>query len=332
MAMQADAIFEGGGVKAFGMLGALYEAERRGYTWVNIAGTSAGAIIACLVAAGYSAGEIKELVWNLEFTQFKDMDWIDRIPYIGLALSLWFENGLYEGNFLENWVREKLAAKGVHTFKDLILKGFENDPKCRYKLVTIATDVSRRKLLRLPYDIKDYNIMPDDLEVAKAVRMSSSLPFFYEPYKLLYIDSKQQKMFSYIIDGGVLSNFPVWIFDSNDVPSWPTFGFKIVEADESAPSRIKNPFDLFKAILSTMMEAHDKLHEMDPKSNVRTISIPSLGVHTTDFETIHNQKDDLFQSGMQAAVSFFDGWNFESFKLQYCPKVRLLKTPTRSYY
>lgn len=37
MTICADAIFEGGGVKALGMVGALYEAERRGYTWVNVA-------------------------------------------------------------------------------------------------------------------------------------------------------------------------------------------------------------------------------------------------------------------------------------------------------
>lgn len=318
MTMLSNAIFEGGGVKAFGMLGALHEAERRGYTWVNVAGTSAGAIIASLVAAGYSSGEIKKLVWELDFNQFKDKDWIDRIPYVGMALSLWFENGLYEGSYLENWVRVKLAAKGIYTFKDLILKEFESDPKRRYKLVTIATDVSRRKLLRLPYDIKDYNIRPDDLEVSKAVRMSATLPFFYEPYKLSFIEAGKQKMISYIIDGGVLSNFPVWIFDSDEVPPWPTFGFKIVEPDETTPSRINNAFDLFKAILSTMMEAHDKLHELDPKSSVRTISIPSLGIKTTDFETIHPQKDTLFQSGVQAAVNFFEGWNFESFKLHYC--------------
>lgn len=318
MTMRADAIFEGGGVKAFGMLGALYEAERRGYTWVNVAGTSAGAIIASLVAAGYSAAEIKELVWELDFSQFKDKGWLDRIPYVGLALSLWFENGLYEGKYLENWIRDKLAAKGVNTFKDLVLKEFENDPRCRYKLIVIATDVSRRKLLRLPYDVKDYNINPDDLEVYKAVRMSASLPFFYEPYKLSYIDSERRRKLSYIIDGGVLSNFPVWLFDGDEVPQWPTFGFKIVEPDETKAFRINNPFDLFKAILSTMMEAHDKLHELDPKSSVRTISIPSLGVKTTDFETIHRYKNDLFQSGVQAAVNFFEGWNFESFKIKYC--------------
>ncbi len=317
MTMRANAIFEGGGVKAIGMLGALYEAERKGYTWANVAGTSAGAIIASLVAAGYSAEEIKELVWNIDFSLFKDKNLLGRIPYVGPALSLWFENGIFKGDYLETWIRKILAAKGIYTFKDLILNEFANDHVCRYKLVIIASDVSRRKLLRLPYDVKDYNIKPDDLDVSKAVRMSASLPFFFKPSRILYSDQSKQKMFSYIIDGGVLSNFPVWIFDGDGTPAWPTFGFKIVEPEEINPPHIKNPFSLFKAILSTMMEAHDKLHELDPKSSVRTISIPSLGVKTTDFEIIHQQKDRLFQSGVQAANRFFDGWDFDLFKLQY---------------
>jgi NTE family protein len=315
--IRADAIFEGGGVKAFGMLGALYEAEKMGYTWINVAGTSAGAIIASLIAAGYSAEEIRELVWNLDFTIFKDLSLLGRIPYIGPSLSLWFENGLYQGKNLENWVRKKLAAKGVRTFKDLVIKEFENDPNCRYKLVTIASDISRRKLLKLPYDVRDYNINPDNLDVAKAVRMSASLPFFYEPCKIYYIDDKKRYNCAVIIDGGVLSNFPVWIFDSDDPPSWPTIGFKVVEPDETRPMRITNPFSLFKAMLSTMMEAHDKIHELDPGSSVRTISIPSLGIKTTDFETIQKYRDRLFQAGVRAAEKFFGGWNFNSYKLYF---------------
>lgn len=316
--MYADAVFEGGGVKAIGILGALAEAERRGYNWVNVAGTSAGAIIASLVAVGYTAEEIRNLFYEMDLSMLKDKDWLIQIPFIGLALRLWFKNGLYVGNYLEQWLRSKLAAKGVRTFKDLVLKGFENDPRFRYKLVVTATDVSRRKLLKLPQDIQDYNMNPDDLEVCRAVRMSSSLPFFYEPCKLSYTDSAHRKQTSYIIDGGVLSNFPVWIFDSPTVPPWPTIGFKIVESEETAPLPKNNPFTLFKAIVSTMLEAHDKLHESDQKSFVRTISIPSIGVKTIDFDLNKRLKDKLYQSGVQASIRFFEGWSFENYKLHYC--------------
>jgi len=325
--MKADAIFEGGGVKAFGMLGALFEAEQRGYQWENLAGSSAGAIIAALVAAGYNALEIKEQFWQIDFRYFKDVDLIGRIPIIGNALNLWFRHGLYLGDYLENLLRELLAAKGIFTFKDLVRKEYASDHIRHYKLVVIATDVTRRKLLKLPHDFKEYGIDPDSMEVCKAVRMSSSLPFFFQPCKIHSRKTKKQQETYYLIDGGVLSNFPVWVFDNDEVPLWPTFGFKVVETGGSETTKINNPFDLFKATLSTMLEAHDKIYESNLKSKLRTISIPSLGIKTTDFDNINKQKEALFQSGRQAAASFFDNWNFESFKLQ-CYTLPKLNLPT----
>ncbi len=57
---RADAVFQGGGVKVIGLVGALTVAEQYGYRWVNVAGTSAGAMVAALVAAGYRAEEVAE--------------------------------------------------------------------------------------------------------------------------------------------------------------------------------------------------------------------------------------------------------------------------------
>lgn len=52
MALKADAVFEGGGVKGIGLVGAAYEIEKAEYEFENLAGTSAGAIVASLLAAG----------------------------------------------------------------------------------------------------------------------------------------------------------------------------------------------------------------------------------------------------------------------------------------
>jgi len=59
MKLRADAVFEGGGVKGIGLVGAVAEIERAGYLFVNLAGTSAGAIGASLLAVDYKADEIK---------------------------------------------------------------------------------------------------------------------------------------------------------------------------------------------------------------------------------------------------------------------------------
>ncbi len=120
--LKADAVFEGGGVKGIGLVGAVAVAEERGYQWVNVAGTSAGAIVAGLLAAGYSAAQMKEIMGELDYNKFKDTSLLDRGPFLGPVASLTFEKGIYEGTFFENWMRELLREKEVETFKDLVME------------------------------------------------------------------------------------------------------------------------------------------------------------------------------------------------------------------
>ena len=53
--LKIDAVFEGGGVKGIGLVGAVAVTEEKGYQFENLAGTSAGAIVAALIAAGYKS-------------------------------------------------------------------------------------------------------------------------------------------------------------------------------------------------------------------------------------------------------------------------------------
>jgi predicted acylesterase/phospholipase RssA len=111
--------------------------------------------------------------------------------------------------------------------------------------------VANYNMVVLPTGVERYGIDPDQVDVARAVRMSMSIPFFFEPIKFRG---------SYFVDGGILSNFPVWLFDSPGIPEWPTFGFKLVEPEAGRPNSTSTPVRFTKAIISTMMEAHDKQH------------------------------------------------------------------------
>ena len=121
--LKADAVFEGGGVKGIGFVGAVAVAEKQGLTWQNVAGTSAGAIVATLIAAGYTAKEMREILSNLDYNNFKDRGSIDKIPLVGPAASLVFEKGLYEGKFFQEWMGGLLKAKNITTFGDLLIPG-----------------------------------------------------------------------------------------------------------------------------------------------------------------------------------------------------------------
>ena len=115
---------------------------------------------------------------ELDYNNFTDTSTLDRIPLVGKLASLIFEKGIYNGNFLETWLGELLKAKGVDTFDKLILEDYKDDDRYRFKLRVIASDITLGRMLVLPQDIIDYGVMPENLNVAFAVRMSMSIPFF----------------------------------------------------------------------------------------------------------------------------------------------------------
>src|SRR5207244_12637678 len=108
-----DLVCEGGGVKGIGLAGAYSVLDERGYKPQNVAGTSAGAITAALIAAGYSSDELKEIVFGMDFRRFEDKSWEDRIPLAGVPLSILLTNGIYKGEAFLEWIRGLLAAKNV---------------------------------------------------------------------------------------------------------------------------------------------------------------------------------------------------------------------------
>lgn len=311
-----DAVFEGGGVKGIGLVGAVAVIEENGYTFENVAGTSAGAIIASLISAGYSASDVKNIIESLDFKQLMDEDWEDKIPLVGKLVSLIHEKGIYEGKFFEDLIRELLAQKGIHTFKDLIIEECQDIPQYRYKLQVIASDLTTGRMLVLPGDMARFGTHPDDMEVALAVRMSMSIPFFFEPVQLKDAAGETH----YIVDGGVLSNYPIWMFDDGTTdPAWPTFGYRLVDPEQNKPHQIEGPISMLKALFSTMMEAHDARY-IETKHFVRTIPIPTVGVQTTDFNLSDAKKQALYESGREAAQTFLDTWDFETYKQEFRAK------------
>jgi NTE family protein len=313
---RVDLVLEGGGVKGIGLVGALAALDEHGFQVQNVAGASAGAIVAALVAAGYSVGELHEILSGLDFNDFKDPTWEDHIPVVGRYASILAEKGMYKGEFFLEWIRKLLEARGVRTFKDLVDPEFADEPDSRYKLQVIASDITAHELLRLPQDAARFGMDPADLDVAEAVRMSMSIPIFFEPWRW---QSKTDGKEHLIVDGGVLSNFPVWIFDSDGEPRWPTFGLMLVEPQpreelgaNHPPAKDTSIVTYLKDLVSTMLEAHDRMY-LANDTFVRTIPIPTLGVGTTEFDLSPERTEALYASGRKAAEEFLATWDFASY-------------------
>ncbi|MFL5861001.1 MAG: patatin-like phospholipase family protein [Solirubrobacteraceae bacterium] len=311
-----DLVLEGGGVKGIALVGALAVLDERGYRFQNLAGTSAGAITAALVAAGYTPPELLKILLDLELEQFEDKTWEDHIPLVGQPLSVLAEKGINKGQRFLEWIHGLLEAKGIHTFADLVNQEAD-DPRYRYRLRVIASDITGHRLLKLPQDAEAFGADPDELSVAEAVRMSMGIPIFFEPWHWRSKAVGEARAKDHlIVDGGLLSNFPVWIFDSDGKPRWPTFGLMLVEPEpkESVAARLgeaRTDTDIVtygKDLILTMVEAHDRMY-LENDTFVRTIPIPTLGVRTTDFNIDAATKKALYESGREAAGDFLGRWD-----------------------
>jgi len=316
---RVDLVLEGGGVKGIGLVGAVAALEERGLTPHRVAGTSAGAIVGSLVASGLPASRLKEIMQSVDYNRFKDKGWLDKVGILGKGISLLFEGGIYEGDYLKSFLGEVLQETGRTTFGDLAdddddPQSATSDPARRSKLVVMVSDVSNGRLARLPWDYHDYyadeEMDPGDRPIAEAVRASMSLPFFYEPAAITYRRDGEQRR-AWAVDGGMLSNFPIAVFDrEGGEPRWPTIGVKLsARPTAEAPPLVDddpNPIELAMAMIGTMTDFFDKQHMEDPDILDRTCFVDNLGVKTTEFDLSRDRSDALYESGHAAMVKYLD--------------------------
>jgi len=328
---RADGVFEGGGVKGIAFAGAIAAAERDAgvQEWVNLAGTSAGSIVAALLVAGYDSTGIQKLLADAKYSRFADTG-PGGVWGSGVLNAVFRMRGAAPGRYFLEWMGEQLAAsplakelgKTELTFgdvkrRDLPARAAVPDitdvqyERATYRLHVIGSDITTGRMIILPDDLPDYtdeNGKPfdkDSFPLVQAVRMSMSYPFLFAPV-VLHRDGKPV----YVVDGGLLSNFPIWLFDGSH-PTRPTWGFRLhggSSVDEGLPYRkIPRPFwevPLVKAMFSAATEAWDR-EQLSHATSARTVSIPTHQISTTDFGLTRAEADSLYAWGVNAAHDFF---------------------------
>jgi NTE family protein len=316
---RADGVFEGGGVKGIAFAGAIAAAEEEAGVreWVNLAGASAGAITSALLAVGYNADEIRAALGKTEYQRFTDYGFGGR--YVGGAINYFRIRGLCPGNYFKEWLADRFEeklGKRDPTFADVVRTDLpadltaEEQARARYRLRVIASDVTAGRMLVLPDDLEDFEdeqgrrFQKDDFPLVDAVRMSMSFPFVFSPVTLY-----QNRKPYFVVDGGLLSNFPIWLFDSPN-PKRPTWGFRLHggTGPERLPYRtIPRLFwgrALLKAMFFSAMEAWDRRH-VGAVTTARTVSIGTRDIRTTQFELTKTQTDDLYTWGYEESKRFF---------------------------
>lgn len=353
--MKIDAVFEGGGVKALAQIGAVQAVESLKLGWNLLGGTSGGAIVASLLAAEKKSEDIWELLTETGLHSFVEVPYLPRIGFLQKRLyfllplfaHLMWARGMVSGKKFQKTMEKYLKKDNDEPFR---FKDFPSkDPKKApyYRLKMVATDISRGTPIILPDDLPYYWEAWDKAEkamkkaskpvgkletkdaqdwwpVAEAVRMSMSIPFFFNPV-LLHLnvgrDGKPTKDEKgrrgkqvLIVDGGVSSNFPIWLFDRlNKIPDRPTFGFLLDESKgiASKPPRVTRFLtDLAISVIGTGIGAMDK--RMSDHDIYRTAKLQTMGVGTTEFGLSLEEQKQLVESGFYETRRFFK----EQFKWQ----------------
>lgn len=370
MAHQFDLVFEGGGAKGIVFVGALTALLEQGHGYRRLVGTSAGAITASLCAAGYTPAQMLACINQRTadgkpvFSTFMDQpaaadfspadidasltmkalnaidlpmvpdvveNRIDRFlidqllknPIYARLFAFTERGGFYSGHAFLSWMQDRLAEKGFD--REITLEGLYNATQSDLSLV--ATNVGLREMLVL-----NHRTAPN-LPVARAVRMSMSIPFVWEEIiwsqDWLYrpFDGTGKKIANTrIVDGGVLSNFPMELIAEHDALVQTTMGDLTPEyvnaalnlgllIDEDAavpgqPEAGQGQLPLL-AELPTLNRVHNLAETMMSARNNSVIDhyqseicrLPAKGYGTLEFGMEGQRLDDFIKAGYDAMTA-----------------------------
>ena len=365
--MKYDLVFEGGGAKGMVFVGAMQEFEARGHTQGRLLGTSAGAITAALLAAGYTpdemlaaleeqvngqpvfatfmsqpgpfTGEDVRTSATLELLQHfklpllptfasnrvseRIVDWLARQPKPSHLFSFIERGGWYSADNFLAWLKGKLDSGMMNgkprQFSHMTLKQFYE--ATRVDLSLVAADTSSGIMLVLNH--RSAPACP----LVWAVRMSMSIPLLWQ--EVIWQASwgpylKNEITGDAIVDGGLLSNFPIELFLSDLTSVKKVMGSKISEyvlgmlidenltvrgAAQSPPAVDGSDFGNLKTIqrisnlVNTTIGARDQTVIETFEDLV--VHLPAKGYGTTEFDMSKDRKDKLVAAGRSAMRAYF---------------------------
>ncbi|MFQ5523371.1 MAG: patatin-like phospholipase family protein [Acidimicrobiia bacterium] len=275
----ATGVFEGGGIRGVALTGAAAAALDLGYRFDRVVGTSAGALVSSLVAAGYSSEELRQTVIDVKWPTI-----VGRRYSLTKNLSMILRLGFHSGNRLETILRRLLKVKRVITFSDLPLGA----------LRVVATDLNHGRGVVLPDDLPRLGYDPLAFPVARAVLMSASVPFVFEPVRLIDRVSGEELL---LADGAMAARFPVQL-----VPRGPSsIGFRLrLPSDLHPHRRIRGPVSLATAVIGAGITAREDLPPVcGPLDLVVEVEVDQ---DSLDFNISPRRAAELFDIGYEAAI------------------------------
>ena len=368
--MDFDLVFEGGGAKGLAFVGALQAFERHGHKPRRVLGTSAGSITALLVAAGYDAAACLAAInertadGRSRFASFLEVPDIDENTPVNKDLAFWLKTeldnplipniiepvmdkmvvglltksltrhlislfsfgGWYAGSALLEYLHEKLDAGGRDLGDSTLESFFERTGR---DLTVVASDITGKDMLVL-----NHRTAPN-LPTIWAVRMSMSCPFVWQ--EVVW----QEQWGTYrgcdiaghvVVDGGLLSNFPIKLFLSNDEEADEMMGkdsaqgnviglllddhtmvpgAENTERTDSAPGLLERS-DLVAIMMNRIMGMAETALSARDLSTIYTYQdmickLPAGGYGLLEFDLTHERMLPILQAGEAAMEAHLNG-------------------------
>jgi len=276
-----------------------------------------------MLAVGYNAAEIDSVMRSLKMEKFND----GRGGLVGKVKRFSKEFGVFKGNKLDEWLSSLIAYKTNNanlSFAQLHELKLKNR---KYKdLYCTGTNVSQQRI-----DIFSVEHTPNML-VKTAVHISCCIPLYFEPvvidsaYNLVQNPEKGVR-YNYYVDGGMISNYPINMFDTCVNGTNPlvcgevkfnsqTLGLKLErkkQIDNYSENKtnvadfdIKNYKDYTFALTNLMMETLNRRYPNLENEKGRTIYI-NQGNMTVKLKNISEaEKNQMFKNGVEAVTLFFE--------------------------
>lgn len=308
-------VFEGAGIRGIAYAGVVEELEKAGIlSGVNkVGGTSAGAITALMVSLGYSSMEISAIISGTKFNKFNAGEFL----FIGGFSRMNTRYGWYKGDAFNDWLEVIIAEKTTDpdiTFSELHRRGFKD-------LYVTATCLNRQELL--VFSPQTY----PQMKVKDAVRISMSIPLYFEAVfidslGMVYEQNDPDLNLDVVVDGGILANYPIFLFDSLNtdespktrIPNSRTIGVRIdsdsqIRSDSLSQKLVSAPIqsmpDYLQAFYVLVLETLNRT-SLIAEDWARTISVSSVGISPRIKKLSSEQKEALILSGKRSAKNYLN--------------------------
>ncbi len=332
MMRQADnLIFEGGGILGISYLGVLDYLIQNGWmsTVTRVAGTSAGAITACVASFNLPFKDISTIAESLDYSKVPSKSSLDKLDFIPADIRkaldelfgdincmyrLVHEYGWYSTEYFYSWIQKKIAdqfdiakKRPPYTFADFKDPSLHKDNRPFLDLYVIGTNLTMKSS-----SVFSYETTPQ-MEVAKAIRISMSIPLFFEAVITDDPEISSNSMTNVFCDGGAIRNYPLNLFDSPRYNPYlycgvnmNTLGVRFKSTLQYSP--IDNLLAYIESLLHLSSYIQQEIYESNPLNQERTIVIDAYNVSPLDFNVEANDTTYrfLYDQGYAAAMAYFN--------------------------